>query len=434
MNVNVISLGCSKNLVDAEIMLGTLQKEGYKIVGEREEADVLIVNTCAFIADAQSEAIEAILDGAALKKGRLKKLIVTGCLSQRYRDEVLKEMPEVDAIVGIDEIEKIGEIIKSDEKNFVGEGQGDYPEDAERIVSTPPYMAYIKIAEGCDNHCTYCIIPKIRGKFRSRKMESIISEAERLARGGVKEIILVAQDTTRYGEDIYGEGKLCDLLLEMEKIEGIKWIRVLYTYPERITDSLLDIYGKSSKIAPYFDIPIQHISDSVLKRMGRKTNEKEITLLIEKIRKKIPHAIVRTTLICGFPGESEEDFEKLYEFVKKEKFDRLGVFPYSREEGTAADKLSGHIEEEIKKDRADEIMKLQMEISKDNLKKYVGKTIEVIAEEKFGDNFVGRSIFDAPDIDGSVIFTGGGDEILGEFVKVLITDSREYDLIGKLEG
>jgi len=432
MKVNVISLGCSKNLVDAEIMLGILNKEGFTVVGDKEDADVLIINTCAFIADAQSEAIEAILEGAQLKKENLKKLIVSGCLSQRYKDEVLSLMPEVDAIVGIDEIDKIGEIIRSNEKNFVGEGCGAYPEHADRIISTPPYMAYIKIAEGCDNHCTYCIIPKIRGKFRSRKMEEIIKEAEKLSKSGVREIILVAQDTTRYGEDIYGEGKLCDLLCEIEKIEGIKWIRVLYTYPERISDELLDIYRKSNKIAPYFDIPIQHISDSVLKRMGRKTNEKEIKALIKNIKTKLPDAIIRTTLICGFPGESEEDFKKLYSFVEETKFDRLGVFPYSREEGTAADKLSGHIDDEIKNERADKIMKLQMGISAENLAKFRGKTLEVIAEQRYGDNFIGRSIFDAPDIDGNIIFTGAGDEILGDFVEVKITDSKEYDLIGEV--
>ena len=432
MNVNMISLGCSKNLVDAEIMTGTLLKEGFQIVGEKEDADVIIVNTCAFIADAQSEAIEAIFDAAQYKKGKLKKLIVTGCLSQRYKEEVLTLMPEVDAICGIDEIDKIAQIIKSDNKNFVGEGCGLYPEEAERVISTPPYMAYIKIAEGCDNHCTYCIIPKIRGKFRSRKIENILYEAKSLVSKGVREIIIVAQDTTMYGEDIYGERKLCWLLEEMEKIEDLKWIRVLYTYPERISDELLDIYAKSKKIAPYFDIPIQHISDSVLKRMGRKTNEKEIRALIEKIKSKIPNAIIRTTLICGFPGESEEDFEKLYSFVKETKFDRLGVFPYSREEGTAADELSGHIDDEIKKERADAIMKLQMEISQDNLKKYVGKEIEVIAEQIYDGTVIGRSIYDAPDIDGNVFFTGGGEEILGEFVSVKITESKEYDLLGVL--
>ena len=431
MKVGIVSLGCCKNLVDSEIMLGVLNKEGFEITFRAEEAEIVIINTCAFIEGAQQEAIDTILEFASYKETHLKKLIVTGCLSQRYKEEVLALLPEVDAVVGIDEIEKIGEIIKSDEKFFVGKGCGAYPEGTHRILATPPYTAYLKIAEGCDNNCTYCAIPFIRGPFRSRKMEDILSEAETLAKSGVEEIIVVAQDTTRYGEDIYGEGKLSHLLKELCRIEGFHWIRVLYTYPERLSDEVLKVMAEEEKIVKYFDIPIQHISYTVLKRMGRKSSGESIIKLIEKIRKNLPDATIRTSLIAGFPGESEEDFEKLYNFVKETRFSRLGVFAYSKEEGTPAEKLSGHLPEEIKKERADKIMLLQQEISREYCKSFVGKEIEVLVEGAIGETYYGRSRGDAPDIDGRVYFLGGGDHLIGGFTKVLIKDSDEYDLKGE---
>lgn len=431
MKVGLISLGCCKNLVDSEIMLGILNKEGFEITFQAEEADVVIINTCAFIEGAQQEAIDTILEFAQYKKEHLKKLIVAGCLSQRYKEEVLSLMPEVNAVIGIDEIEKIGEIIKSDEKYFVGEGCGAYPEGAPRILATPPHTAYLKIAEGCDNNCTYCAIPYIRGRFRSRKIEDILIEAEKLAKDGVKELIVVAQDTTRYGEDIYGEGKLHVLLKELCSIEGFSWIRVLYTYPERLSNEVLETFAEEEKIVKYFDIPIQHISDSVLKRMGRKSSGDSIRELIKKIRKIMPDAALRTSLIAGFPGESEEDFEKLYSFVEEVKFSRLGVFAYSKEEGTPAEKLSGHLPEEVKKERADKIMRLQMDISREYLKGFIGRKIEVLVEGAVGDMYYGRSYLDAPDIDGKVYFTGGGDHLIGYHTTVLITESDDYDLKGE---
>lgn len=431
MKVGLISLGCCKNLVDSEIMLGILNKEGFEITFQAEEADVVIINTCAFIEGAQQEAIDTILEFAQYKKEHLKKLIVAGCLSQRYKEEVLSLMPEVDAVIGIDEIEKIGEIIKSDKKYFVGEGCGVYPEGAPRILATPPHTAYLKIAEGCDNNCTYCAIPYIRGRFRSRKIEDILIEAEKLAKDGVKELIVVAQDTTRYGEDIYGEGKLHVLLKELCRIEGFSWIRVLYTYPERLSDEVLNTFAEEEKIVKYFDIPIQHISDSVLKRMGRKSSGDSIRELIMKIRKIMPDAALRTSLIAGFPRESEEDFEKLYSFVEEVKFSRLGVFAYSKEEGTPAEKLSGHLPEEVKKERADKIMRLQMDISREYLKGFIGRKIEVLVEGAVGDMYYGRSYLDAPDIDGKVYFTGGGDHLIGYHTTVLITESDDYDLKGE---
>lgn len=432
MKVGMISLGCCKNTVDSEIMLGILAEKGFEITFQPEEAEVIIINTCAFIEDAQSEAIDTILEMASYKEAGLKKLIVTGCLSQRYKEEVLSLLPEVDAIVGVDEIDKIDEIILSDEKNFVGSACGAYPEGVKRILTTPGYTAYLKIAEGCDNNCTYCAIPSIRGRFRSRRMEDILLEAKALAESGVVEINVVAQDTTRYGEDIYGEGKLSELLQKLCEIEKLRWIRVLYTYPERLSDEVLKVIKENNKIAKYFDIPIQHISDGVLKRMGRRSSGESIRKLIEKIRSMMPEATVRTSLIAGFPGESEEDFKELYSFVRETKFSRLGVFPYSREEGTAADKLSGHLPEEVKKERADAIMKLQMEISKEFCKGFTGREVEVLVEGFAGGICFGRTAGDAPEIDGKVIFEGGGDHLIGNFAKVLIEDSDEYDLKGRL--
>ena len=432
-DVCIISLGCSKNLVDSEIMSGILQENGFYLTSDEESADVIIVNTCAFIDDAKTEAINTILDVARYKKcGRLKKLIVTGCLAERYKDEVLSELPEVDAIVGISRFDEIANIIKSAENKFLGNNNAEYPESAPRITATPFYTSYIKIAEGCDNRCTYCAIPIIRGKYRSRKMEDILCEARRLAENGTKELIVIAQDTTRYGEDIYGKSKLPELLSGLAEIKDFAWIRVLYMYPERITDEILGVFAENDNIVNYFDIPIQHISAKVLKRMGRPCGSGEIRSLISKIRKKLPGCVIRTTLMTGFPGEDEGDFKELCDFVENTKFDKLGVFAYSREEGTPADKLDGHISEDIKQARRTKIMEIQKEISAENLKKYIGKTLPVLAEIKADDIFIGRTAFDAPEIDSNVYFTAEGEGILGEIVDVLITDADEYDLKGEL--
>ena len=429
--VGFVSLGCSKNLVDTEIMIGQLSAAGYEIVADEQKADIIIVNTCAFIDSAKEEAINTILEMAQLKqRGNLKKLIVTGCLSERYKEEILKEMPEVDAVVGVGRFEEISEVINSDDKIFLGNKECLYPEKAPRIITTPKYMAYLKIAEGCDNNCTYCAIPMIRGKYRSRKIENIIAEAEGLAKNGVKEIIVIAQDTTRYGEDIYKKKMLPALLEKLSLIDGIEWIRVMYAYPERITDELLSVISESEKISSYFDIPLQHINDRILKRMNRKCSKDEIYKLISKIREKIPEAVLRTSLITGFPGETEEEFNELCDFVKWARFDRLGVFAYSREEGTPADKLDNQLPDTVKAKRADIIMKIQQDISAQKCKKKIGTTERVLVEGIYKDKYVGRTISDAPDIDGKVIFTSDNKIQPGEFVCVKINNSGIYDLIG----
>lgn len=431
-NVSIISLGCSKNLVDSEIMSGILEENGFFLTDDSENAEVIIVNTCAFIDEAKTEAINTILEMAEYKKcGRLKKLIVTGCLAERYKDEVLRELPEVDAIVGVSRFDEIADIIKSGENEFLGCENAAYPESAPRITATPFYTSYIKIAEGCDNCCTYCAIPMIRGKYRSRRIEDILTEARRLSENGTKELIVIAQDTTRYGEDLYGESRLPELLSELAKIKDFSWIRVLYMYPERITDEILNVFAENENIVNYFDIPIQHISAKVLKRMGRPCSGDDIKALISKIRAKLPGAVLRTTLMTGFPGENEEDFKELCDFVKNTKFDRLGVFAYSREEGTPADKLDGHLDEEIKCARRDRIMEIQKAISAEKCRKYIGKTLPVLAEMIADDICIGRTAFDAPEIDGNVYFTGAGEGVLGDIVNVLITDADEYDLKGE---
>lgn len=434
MNIGFISLGCNKNLVDTEIMIGLSKQNGYNIVDDESQADVIVVNTCAFIEDAKSEAIDTILHAARYKSDRLKKLIVTGCLAQRYRDEILTELPEVDAVVGVGRFEDIVDIIKSDEKLFTDRQESLYPEYAPRILATPPYTAYLKIAEGCDNRCTYCAIPMIRGRLRSRKAEDIIAEAKRLAAAGVREINVVAQDTTRYGTDIYGEPRLNFLLTELEKIDDLKWIRVLYTYPEMISDELLEIINKSEKIASYFDIPIQHISDSILKKMNRKSTSEQIYRVIEKIRKCVKNPVLRTTLIVGFPGETAADFDELCKFVKFAEFDRLGVFRYSREEGTPAYNLPDQINEDVKAMREGTVMRIQKEISKRKFMGKIGASFEVLKEGNIGKKCVGRTIGDAPEIDGRVIFDASRKIENGEFVKVKILDSKSYDLIGEMEN
>lgn len=438
IRVGMVSLGCPKNQVDAEHMLYNLREEGYEIIADAALADVVVVNTCGFIDSAKQEAIETILEFCTLKEeGRIRAVIVTGCLAERYREEIKTEMPEVDAVIGIGSNELLGTVIK---KILSGEGDictfGDKYAliiGGRRIISTENY-AYLKIAEGCDNCCTYCAIPSIRGRFRSRKIESVIDEAKWLASVGFKEIVLVAQDTTRYGEDIYGKPMLASLMRELSKIDGLKWIRTLYAYPERITDELIEVIASEEKCVKYLDIPIQHCDGEVLRRMNRTGDERSLRELVDKLRKRVPGIILRTTLIAGFPGETDEQFERLCEFVKDVKFDRLGCFAYSAEEGTPAADFDHQIDEEIKIKRADIIMQEQMLISDALNQNYIGKTIEVVTEgfDRYAECYFGRSAMDAPEIDGKIFFTSPCPRTMGEYVNVLIDDVMDYDLIGSV--
>ncbi|WP_300280112.1 30S ribosomal protein S12 methylthiotransferase RimO [Peptacetobacter sp.] len=436
LKIALESLGCSKNLMDAEIMTGILKEKGYEFVMEFEEADIIIVNTCGFIRDAKQESIDTIVELSQLKEeGKLKYLIVTGCLAQRYAEELLEEIPEIDAMVGTGNFMNISEIIDrlENEKSVteVGNIEFTFDETLPRYVSTPEHMAYLKIGEGCSNHCTYCIIPKLRGKYRSRKIEDIVKEAKELSKKGVKELVVIAQDTTRYGEDLYGEAKLPELLEELASIEGIKWIRIMYSYPESITEKLIDVMAAHDNICSYFDMPIQHASNRVLKRMNRRTSKEDIRSKVEMIRNKIPNATIRTTVIVGFPGETEEDLEELIDFMKEIKFDRLGAFAYSREENTPADRMDGHMDEEIKEERRERVMLVQQEISEQINKEREGKVLEVLIEENAEEGiFVGRTEGDAEDID-SVVYVNSDRELeIGSFVNVYITEAMEYDLIG----
>ncbi|MBC6002455.1 MAG: 30S ribosomal protein S12 methylthiotransferase RimO [Paeniclostridium sordellii] len=436
LKIALESLGCSKNLVDAEIMMGILNRKGYKLVGDFEEADIILVNTCGFIESAKQESIDTILDLAQLKEtGNLKLLIVTGCLAQRYSNELQAEIPEIDAIVGTGSYQQIDEIIAGLEKEnniiSLNDIEFAYNEDLPRYVTTPDYMAYLKIGEGCDNHCTYCIIPKLRGKYRSRKMEDIIREAKELASNGVKELVVIAQDTTKYGLDLYGEVKLPQLLEELAQIEGIKWIRIMYSYPESITEELVKVIKKYDNICNYFDMPIQHASNKVLKLMNRHTTKEDIKSKVDMIRSYIPDATLRTTIIVGFPGETEEDFNELVQFAKDVEFDRLGAFTYSREEDTAADKLPNHIEEDIKLKRRDKLMLVQQEISQRLNAKKINNEYEVLIEEQIEDKvYVGRTQGDAEEID-SIIYVKSENQLEpGDFVKVKINNALEYDLMG----
>lgn len=436
LKIALESLGCSKNLMDAEIMTGILKEKGYEFVDEFAEADIIIVNTCGFIRDAKQESIDTIVELSQLKEfGKLKYLIVTGCLAQRYADELLEEIPEIDAIVGTGNFMNISEIIDrlESEKNVteIGNIEFAFDETLPRYVSTPEHMAYLKIGEGCSNHCTYCIIPKLRGKYRSRKIEDIVEEAKSLAAEGVKELVVIAQDTTRYGEDLYGEAKLAELLEELAGIEGIKWIRIMYSYPESITEKLIDVIAAHDNICSYFDMPIQHASNRVLKRMNRRTSKEDIRSKVEMIRSKIPDAVIRTTVIVGFPGETEEDLEELIEFMKEIKFDRLGAFAYSREEDTPADRMDGHMDEEIKEERRDRVMMVQQAISEEINQKREDKVFEVLIEEEAEEGvYVGRTQGDAEEID-SVVYVNSDEELeIGSFVNVYITEAMEYDLIG----
>ena len=436
LKIALESLGCSKNLVDAEIMMGILNKKGYKLVGDFEEADIILVNTCGFIESAKQESIQTILELAQLKEtANLKLLIVTGCLAQRYSDELKEEIPEIDAIVGTGSYQNIDEIIANLEKenHIVSLNDIDfvYNEDLPRYVSTPSHMAYLKIGEGCDNKCTYCIIPKLRGKYRSRKMEDIIKEAKELAQRGVKEVVVIAQDTTKYGFDLYGKDSLPELLEELAQIEGLKWIRIMYSYPESITEELVKVIKKYDNICNYFDMPIQHASNKILKLMNRKTTKEDILSKVEMIRSYIPDATIRTTIIVGFPGETEEDFKEVLDFAKLVKFDRLGAFAYSREEDTPADKLPNHLEDDVKNDRRDKLMLVQQQISQELNEKKIGNIYEVLIEEQIEHNvYIGRTQGDAEEID-SIVYVKSIDKLnAGDFVVVKINNALEYDLMG----
>lgn len=437
VRVGMVSLGCPKNQVDAEHMIYNLREEGYEIIPDAALADVAVINTCGFIESAKQEAIDTILEFCTLKsEGRIKAVIVTGCLAERYKTEIRSDLPEVDAVLGIGANELLGEVIK---KVLSGENvdmSGDKYSlliDARRIVSTETF-AYLKIAEGCDNHCTYCAIPSIRGKLRSRKIESVVAEAEWLAKIGYKEIILVAQDTTVYGLDLYGEPKICELLKRLCRIDGLKWIRTLYSYPERITDELIDLIATQEKLVKYLDIPIQHCNDRILKRMNRKSTKAELIGLIKKLRERVPNIVLRTTLIAGFPGETEEEFEELCEFVNEARFDRLGCFAYSCEEGTPAALLPEQLDEEEKRRRADIITETQMLISDRLNQKRLGEDVEVVVEgwDKYAECYFGRSAAEAPEIDGKIFFTSAAPRSIGEYVNVHIDDIMDYDLLGRV--
>lgn len=437
--VGIISLGCAKNRVDAEMLLYRIRNAGYKLCEDVAMADVAIINTCGFIESAKQESIEEILELSELKKeGKIKAIIVTGCLAERYKEEVMKEIPEADAVVGIganDDIVKIIDEVLQGKKQQCFPDKLLLPLEGGRIQSTPYYYAYLKIAEGCDNHCTYCAIPMIRGKFRSRKMEDIIAEAKHLAENDVKELVVVAQDTSLYGKDIYGELMLAKLLKKLCEIDGIRWIRVLYCYPDKITDELLQVMAEEEKIVKYLDLPLQHCNGRVLKTMNRKGNKEELVELIAKIREKVPGIVLRTTFIAGFPTETEEEFAELENFAKEVGFERVGCFAYSQEENTPAAKLEPQIPEDVKERRAEIIMENQQEIMEEFCQKLDGKTIEVLVEgyDQYAECFFGRSAWDAPEVDGSVFFTVTGRKPApGEFVKVKIDDFLNCDPIGEM--
>ena len=441
--ISFISLGCDKNLMDSEIMLGLIEEEGYIVTPDESDADIIIVNSCGFIMDASSEAIDNILRIADYKNRKLKAIIVTGCMAQRYKDEIFKSLPEVDAVVGTGDFEKIGDVIKSvckgkKQVSLITDNNNKLQEtnSLKRKISTAGGFAYLKIAEGCDNFCTYCTIPSLRGRYRSRTMESLILETEMLAQNGVKEIIIIAQDTSLYGTDIYGKKALPELLRKISAINGIEWIRLLYCYPENITDELIDEISENPKICKYMDMPIQHSDNDILKRMGRKSTRENLETTINKIRNKMPDFCFRTTLIVGFPGETQKQFDNLADFIQKIKFDRLGVFTYSREDGTPAYKMPNQIEEKIKEERKSYILELQKNISAEKCNKFIGKTLKVIIEGKIeyeGNVFCGRSYRDCYEIDGFVFFESDEEHIAGDFIFIKITSSSDYDLIGVID-
>lgn len=435
--VGMVSLGCPKNQVDAERILALLTEAGFTLTNKEDEADVIIVNTCGFIESAKTESIENIIEVADYKKyGALKALVVTGCLAERYKEQILSEIPEVDCVVGIG---GNGEIVSLINKTLSGEKVGHFPKKeelslcGERVLTTPSYTAYLKVAEGCNNRCSYCAIPDIRGKFRSLPIEDCVKEATKLAENGVKELVVVAQDTTNYGVDLYGKPSLCELLKQLCKIESLHWIRTLYTYPDKITDELLDLIASEEKLVPYLDIPIQHANDEVLKKMNRRGNRADLEALINRIRQKVPDITLRTTLITGFPGESEEAFTELCEFVQEMQFDRLGCFAYSAEEDTPAATFDGQIPEQVRQDRSEIIMNDQMTIAARKNEEKIGKRLEVLVEgyDSYIKCYYGRSVADAPDIDGKVFFTSANPLKEGEFKAVQINDVIEYDLLGE---
>ena len=439
MKILFVSLGCDKNLVDTEMMLGQLSDKGYEFTDDEEEADIVIVNTCCFIGDAKEESINTLLEMAKLKEeGKIKALLATGCLAQRYKEEIQKEIPEVDAILGTMSIDKIVEaldkVLISTPENFFKDINDVPVYGKKRIVTTGGHYAYLKIAEGCDKHCTYCIIPKVRGSYRSVPMEVLVNEARELSEKGVKELILVAQETTLYGKDLYDKKSLPELLHRLAEIPGIYWIRILYCYPEEIDDELIKAIKTEEKVCHYLDIPIQHGSDAVLKRMGRKTTKADLTNIIATLRREIPDICLRTTLISGFPGETKEDFEECYNFVDENEFDRLGVFTYSCEEDTAAAEMPDQIDEEVKKERQAELMELQQEIAFEKASAMIGKVLTVMIEGKVADEdvYVSRTYRDAPNVDGYLFLNTTANLMTGDFVRVLVTDYNEYDLIGEI--
>ena len=435
--VGMISLGCPKNQVDAEIMLKKLVDAGYLLVDEAEKADVVIVNTCAFIEDSKKESIDSILEMIDYKEdGLLKRVVVTGCMAQRYADEIFSEIPEVDAVIGIGAND---DIVKACDAVLEGEQYSSFPNNEEmpleggRILTTPEYFAYLRIADGCSNCCSYCAIPSIRGKFRSRKIEDVLDEAKALTEKGVKELILIAQDTTRYGEDLYGTLKLPELLDELNKLENLKWIRLLYCYPERITDELIDAINRNEKVCHYIDMPMQHVSGKVLKAMNRPGDRESLTALINKLREKISDVVIRTTFITGFPGETDEDFTALSEFVNEMKLDRVGCFAYSREENTPAYSMTGQVSKKIKEKRVEALMEAQYAIHAENNERLLGKELLVVCEgyDEVAEIYYGRSEMDAPEIDSKIYFSALHRVRDGEFLKVKITEVSDYDLIGK---
>ena len=439
MKILFISLGCDKNLVDTEVMLGLLASRGYEMTDDETQADIIVINTCCFIHDAKEESIQNILEMAEYKKsGQAKALIVTGCLAQRYRQEILDEIPEVDEVLGTTAYDKILDAVDAalagKQEVMLSDIDALPLPETKRLVTTGGHFAYLKIAEGCDKHCTYCIIPKIRGDFRSVPMERLVKEAKELAEQGVKELILVAQETTLYGKDLYGEKSLHVLLRELAKISGIRWIRILYCYPEEITDELIQVMKEEPKVCHYLDLPIQHANDEILKRMGRRTSKQELVDIIGKLRREIPDICLRTTLITGFPGETKEQHEELMDFVDEMEFDRLGVFTYSPEEDTPAALMPDQIDEEVKEERQAELMELQQDIAFDNAQDMVGREVLVMIEGKVADEnaYVGRTYRDAPNVDG-LIFINTDEELLsGDFARVKVTGAVDYDLIGEL--
>ncbi len=440
MNILFISLGCDKNLVDSEVMLGLLAEKGYQIIDDETQADVIVVNTCCFINDAKEESIQTILEMENLRtEGRLKALVVTGCLAQRYKQEIMDEIPAVDAVLGTTAYDKIVETIEEILKNkghlLELEDVDSLPVvESKRMVTTGGHYAYLKIAEGCDKHCTYCIIPKVRGNYRSVPMERLLKEAGELAEQGVKELILVAQETTLYGKDLYGEKSLHKLLKKLCEISGIQWIRVLYCYPEEIYDELITTIKEEPKICHYLDLPIQHANDTILKRMGRRTSKQQLIDIVCKLREEIPDIALRTTLITGFPGETKEQHQELLEFVDEMEFDRLGVFTYSPEEDTPAATMADQIEESVKEDRQADIMELQQEIAFDKAEDMIGREVLVMVEGKVADEnaYVGRTYKDAPNVDGMIFIHTDVELMSGDFAKVRVTGAAEYDLIGEL--